>query len=107
MIRRPPRSTLFPYTTLFRSYDGSSRFPVGKKWAFFPSVSAGWRISEEKFMDWAKPVLSYMKLRGSWGSIGNQDVTANSFISTMASVNSGWVDKTELMALQKIGRAHV
>lgn len=81
-------------------YDGSSRFPVGKKWAFFPSVSAGWRISEEKFMDWAKPVLSYMKLRGSWGSIGNQDVTANSFISTMASVNSGWVDKTELMALQ-------
>lgn len=81
-------------------YDGSSRFPVGKKWAFFPSVSAGWRISEEKFMDWAKPALSYMKLRGSWGSIGNQDVTANSFISTMAPVYSGWVDKTDLMGLK-------
>ena len=81
-------------------YDGSSRFPKGKKWAFFPSVSAGWRVSEEKFMDWAKPVLSYLKLRGSWGSIGNQDVAANSYVSTMKTTTSGWVDKTELMALQ-------
>ena len=72
-------------------YDGSSRFPQGKKWAFFPSFSAGWRASEEKFMDWARPTLSNLKLRASWGTIGNQDVAANSFISTMASNPSGWV----------------
>ena len=72
-------------------YDGSSMFPSGKKFAFFPSLSMGWRISEEAFLNWAKPTLSDMKVRGSWGSIGNQDVAANSFISTMSSGNSGWV----------------
>ena len=72
-------------------YDGSSKFPQGKKWALFPSFSAGWRVSEESFMDFAKPVLSNLKLRGSWGTIGNQDVASNAFISTMGSGNSGWV----------------
>ncbi|MBE6287046.1 MAG: TonB-dependent receptor [Mediterranea massiliensis] len=72
-------------------YDGSSMFPSGKKWGFFPSFSAGWRASEEAFMSWAKPALSDLKIRGSWGTIGNQDVAANSFISTMASGASGWV----------------
>ncbi|SET13504.1 SusC/RagA family TonB-linked outer membrane protein [Prevotella sp. kh1p2] len=81
-------------------YDGSSRFPKGKKWAFFPSVSAGWRASEEKFMSWAKPTLSYLKLRASWGTIGNQDVAANSFVSTMTSGNSGWiVDGAQMLSL--------
>ena len=49
-------------------------------------------LSEETFMKWAKPVLSDFKVRGSWGTIGNQDVAANSFLSVM-SVNksSGWV----------------
>ena len=72
-------------------YDGSSRFPVGKKFAFFPSASAGWRMSEEKFMHWASPVLSNLKLRGSWGTIGNQDVAPYSFMSVMAMNYSGWV----------------
>jgi len=73
-------------------YDGSSNFPSGKKWALFPSASAGWRASEEAFMDWAKPALSNLKIRGSWGTIGNQDVAANSFLSTMAiSPSSSWV----------------
>lgn len=72
-------------------YDGSSKFPAGNKWALFPSASAGWRLSEEAFMEWARPVVSNFKLRGSWGTIGNQDVASNSFISTMSSGNSGWV----------------
>ena len=72
-------------------YDGSSMFPEGKKFGFFPSFSAGWRASEESFMDWAKPAMSDLKIRGSWGTIGNQDVAANTFISTMASGTSGWV----------------
>lgn len=72
-------------------YDGSSRFPAGKKWALFPSASVGWRVSEESFMEWANPTLSNLMIRGSWGTIGNQDVASNSFISTMSSGNSGWV----------------
>ena len=55
-------------------YDGTSKFPTDDRFGFFPSVSAGWRISEEDFMagvDW----LSNLKLRASYGSLGNQDVT--------------------------------
>lgn len=72
-------------------YDGSSRFPVNDQWAFFPSVSAGYVISEEGFMDAVRPVVSLLKLRGSWGSIGNQNVGSNPFLATMGSTNSGWV----------------
>lgn len=73
-------------------YDGSSKFPSGDQWALFPSLSAGWRLSEEAFMKWAKPALSDFKLRGSWGTIGNQDVAANSFLSVMeVGKNSGWI----------------
>ena len=55
-------------------YDASSRFPPSNKWGFFPSVSAGWRINREKFMehiDW----LNDLKLRGSFGVLGNQNIT--------------------------------
>ncbi len=73
-------------------YDGSSKFPIGEKWAWFPSGSAGWIISEESFMDWSDPALSMLKIRGSYGTIGNQDVDANAFLSTMGIGSaSGWV----------------
>jgi len=72
-------------------YDGSSSFPLNNQWAFFPSVSAGYKISDEKFMQFAQPVLSSLKLRGSWGSIGNQAVGGNRFLSVMNSTSSGWV----------------
>lgn len=73
-------------------YDGSSMFPEGNKWAFFPSGSAGWRVSEESFFTGLKPYFSDFKLRGSWGTIGNQDVRANSFLSVMGvGANSGWL----------------
>ncbi|WP_316753180.1 SusC/RagA family TonB-linked outer membrane protein [Pedobacter gandavensis] len=53
-------------------YDGSDNFPEGKRWGFFPSVSAGWAISEEKFFGGIKDgnILNYLKLRGSYGQIG-------------------------------------
>ncbi|MDR0697976.1 MAG: TonB-dependent receptor, partial [Tannerella sp.] len=57
-------------------YDGSSRFAPGYKWGFFPSFSAGWRISEESFMkgiEW----LSNAKIRGSYGQLGNQEGLGN------------------------------
>ena len=55
--------------------DGSSRFAKGSRWAFFPSFSAGWRISEEEFFNPLKPVWSNLKLRLSAGSLGNQQIT--------------------------------
>ena len=54
--------------------DGSSRLSPGKNWDFFPSASAGWRISEEPFMASLKPVISELKLRGSYGVLGNQNL---------------------------------
>jgi TonB-linked SusC/RagA family outer membrane protein len=54
-------------------YDGSSKFGVNNKYAFFPSVGAAWRISEEEFMKSSR-VISYMKIRGSYGLSGNQEI---------------------------------
>ncbi len=63
-------------------YDGTSKFPKGDRFKLFPSISAGWRLSEENFMKGVKPVLSELKLRGSYGSLGNQDVANYAYIST-------------------------
>lgn len=72
-------------------YDGSSRFPKNDQYAFFKAVSAGYVITEEKFMDFAEPVLSFLKLRGSYGAVGNQKVGDYRFIPVMSSSNSGWL----------------
>ena len=56
-------------------YDGSSRFPKGQRWGFFPSASAGWRISEEPFFKPLKSWWSNAKVRLSYGSLGNQQVS--------------------------------
>lgn len=55
-------------------YDGTSRFKANKRWGFFPSVSAGWRISQESFMKDASHILNNLKLRASYGRLGNQDI---------------------------------
>ncbi|MCX2452545.1 SusC/RagA family TonB-linked outer membrane protein [Pedobacter sp. PLR] len=57
-------------------YDGSDNFPDGKRWGFFPSVSAGWAVSEEKFFEGIKGgnVLNYLKLRASYGQIGVNNI---------------------------------
>lgn len=81
-------------------YDGSSNFPVNDQWAFFPSGSVGYVLSQENFMDFAKPVLSFLKMRGSWGSIGNQNVGGNRFLQLMPASNSGWlVNNTNMLTV--------
>ena len=55
--------------------DGSSRFGKNNKWAWFPSVSAGWLITEEDFMKPAKDILSTLKLRASYGKTGNNSIS--------------------------------
>ncbi len=58
-------------------YDGSSRFPSSRRFGFFPSVSAGWRMSEEAFFAPVKKVINDIKWRASYGALGNQDVRDN------------------------------
>ena len=55
--------------------DGSSRFGSNNQYGTFPSVSAGWRISQEKFMEGTKGWLDNLKLRYSWGQTGNQEIS--------------------------------
>ena len=61
--------------------DGSSRFSDGHRWGTFPSFSAGWRISEEPFMENTRGWLSNLKLRGSWGMLGNQEAFSDYYPS--------------------------
>lgn len=55
-------------------YDGSSRFPKDKRYAFFPSVAVGWRISEEKFMKNTRGWVDNLKIKASIGKLGNQNI---------------------------------
>jgi TonB-linked SusC/RagA family outer membrane protein len=79
-------------------YDGSSKFPKNEQYAFFPSVSAGWRLSEEPFWNIPKDILSDVKIRGSYGSLGNGNIDSYSFqellnISTSGRVLNGALNK--------------
>lgn len=62
-------------------YDGSENFPAGKRFGFFPGVSVGWRVSEEKF--WKENVswMDYLKVRASWGQMGNDKVDAFQYLT--------------------------
>lgn len=68
-------------------YDGSSKFAKDSRWGFFPSASAAWRLTEEPWMHGIKPTLSSLKLRASYGEVGNQDVPLTSYISTLSVTN--------------------
>ena len=72
--------------------DGSSNFPTNQKWGTFPSFSAGYIITNEKFMDFIKDKtpISFLKVRGSWGSIGNNDIGSNSYLRIMSASPSNW-----------------
>jgi TonB-linked SusC/RagA family outer membrane protein len=64
-------------------YDGTSRFAKSDRFGFFPSFSAGWRISEESFFSPLKSVVENLKVRYSFGTLGNQDVATYAYISSM------------------------
>lgn len=76
-------------------YDGSSRFPAADQWAFFPSVSAGYRLSEESYFQPLKSWWSNAKVRASYGQIGNEAVGSNMFLSTTgltSAANNYWIN---------------
>jgi TonB-linked SusC/RagA family outer membrane protein len=60
--------------------DGSSKFPKGKRWGFFPAFSLGWRMSEENFIKNNLPFITNLKLRGSWGQMGDDAASTFQFI---------------------------
>ena len=68
-------------------YDGSSKFPKKNRYGFFPSASVGWKINKENFMDFSDRWLDELKLRASYGSIGNQNIKPYGYSPTM-SVNT-------------------
>lgn len=72
-------------------YDGSSKFPESQQYAFFPSVSAGWRISQEPFWNVSKNTISDLKIRASYGSLGNGNVGSYNFMELLNISTSGYV----------------
>ena len=74
-------------TLTFRE-DGSSKFAHGHQWGFFPAAAASWRIIEEPFMEKAKSWLSNLKLRLSYGKVGNNKIGNNTF-QQLYNLNSG------------------
>jgi len=74
-------------------YDGSSKFPKNNRFGFFPSVSVGWRLGQEKFMNWSREYLDDFKLRASYGSIGNQNIDPYGYIASMGiGQSTTWLD---------------
>ena len=65
-------------------YDGSSIFADGHRWGIFPSVSAGWVVSNEDFMSGAKDFMDFLKFRASWGQNGNCSISKYQYLATIA-----------------------
>lgn len=70
--------------TVIMRADGSSKFAKGKQWAYFPSVAAGWVISEEAFWKSLDSTISFFKFRASWGENGNQNISPFQYLSTIS-----------------------
>ena len=77
--------------TVTLRYDGSSIFADGHRWGSFPSVSAGWVVTNEKFMEKTKSWLDFFKIRASWGQNGNNRIAKYQYLATIAlSNNAGY-----------------
>ncbi|MNQ78964.1 TonB dependent receptor [compost metagenome] len=72
-------------------YDGSSRFPVERRWGFFPSASVAWIASNEEFFKPLSPAFNTFKLRASYGDLGNQNVGDFGYIQSLAAGTSGYL----------------
>lgn len=80
-------------------YDGSSKFPKDDRFGFFPSFSVGWNIARESWMEKALGYVSDLKLRASWGQIGNQNIGNYGYYSTMQPVGNSnyWLKDGEFI----------
>ena len=71
--------------------DGSSKFARGNRYGVFPSISAGWTPSNEKFMQNTQNWLDYLKLRASWGQVGNQNIDNYQYTAPITSSNTHYI----------------
>ena len=71
--------------------DGSSKFASGKRFGYFPSVSAGWTISNEPFMKSVESWLDFLKLRASWGQVGNQNISNYQYLAPIKTTNTHYL----------------
>ncbi len=71
-------------------YDGSSRFAEGRRFGFFPSVSAGWQLKNEPALASLTRPFNEIKLRGSWGQLGNQNIGPYQYLSTVTNNTPGY-----------------
>jgi TonB-linked SusC/RagA family outer membrane protein len=78
------------FNATFRA-DGSSKFAKGNQWGYFPSVSAGWVITNESFMDNTSNWLNSLKLRASWGQVGSQNILAFQYQSPIKFTNTYYI----------------
>ncbi len=85
-------------------YDGSSRFDASKRWGLFPSFSAGWRISQESFMQ-NVDFINNLKVRASWGKLGNNATMRNGRIDNYAYQATYGITGYSLNGLQVPGLA--
>lgn len=79
--------------------DGSSKFPKDKRWGVFPSVSGGWRISKEAFFEGLTNTVSDLKLRASWGQLGNDKIPNYQYYSTVSTVGSPTLNGEQFTAV--------
>jgi TonB-linked SusC/RagA family outer membrane protein len=88
-------------------YDGSSKFPKNDRFVFFPSLSLGWRVDNESFFSGLKQSVNMLKLRISYGSLGNQDVASNyPYLATYSSLQPYYIFGGQLpMAVSTPGLA--
>jgi len=78
--------------TVIMRADGSSRFARGHRWGYFPSVSAGWVITNEDFMEGTRSWLDFLKLRASWGQNGNCEINNFYYLSNIGFSPTGYAD---------------
>lgn len=71
--------------------DGSSKFASGNRYGYFPSVSAGWTISNEKFMESTQSWLDFLKIRASWGQVGNQNIDNYQYLAPIKNTNTHYL----------------
>ena len=71
--------------------DGSSKFASGHRFGYFPSVSAGWTITNEQFMEKTKSWMDFLKLRISWGQVGNQNISDYQYLAPIKNTNTHYL----------------
>ncbi|MBO6217446.1 MAG: TonB-dependent receptor [Prevotella sp.] len=82
--------------------DGSSKFARGHRFGWFPSVSAGWTITNEKFMESTRSWLDFLKFRVSWGQVGNANISAFQYLAPVQNANTHYFFGSDLSSISNV-----